>query len=78
MTLIEGLSNLAKYIWGKIMFAWMDKRTALARAWDRVARLELELVGARAEAEALRASLALALDLATAYRDQAGAFQRLQ
>ena len=60
------------------MLAWLTRRTTLARAQDQVARLELELEQAKAEAEALRYSLALAMDLATAYRDQAGSLLRLQ
>jgi hypothetical protein len=60
------------------MLAWRTKRSTLARAQDHVARLEVELWQAKAEAEALRYSLALAMDLATAYRDQAGTLLRLQ
>ena len=60
------------------MLAWLTKRSTLARARDQVARLELELEQAKDEAEALRAGLALAMDLATAYRDQAGTLLRLQ
>lgn len=72
------MPNLAPDIGVKIMLAWLTKRSTLARARDQVARLELELEQAKDEAEALRAGLALAMDLATAYRDQAGTLLRLQ
>jgi hypothetical protein len=72
------MPNLAPDIGVKIMLAWLTRRSTLARARDQVARLELELEQAKEEAEALRMSLALAMDLATAYRDQASSLLRLQ